>query len=149
MGQILRDIDHKDDIYQQLHSTSVNANVSLTPRMLMDLTEGIGPEESRKSHLLAKKVIESAKASLVMSRTDPHEAVGITTAQSIGEPGTQMTMRTFHYAGVATVNVTRVFQELSRLWMLEGTEYAYNEDISQREELEGKPLRTNEKLVGR
>ncbi|MCX8197179.1 MAG: DNA-directed RNA polymerase subunit A'' [Candidatus Micrarchaeota archaeon] len=29
------------------------------------------------------------------------EAVGIIAAQSIGEPGTQMTMRTFHYAGVA------------------------------------------------
>ena len=27
-------------------------------------------------------------------------------AQSIGEPGTQMTMRTFHYAGVAEINVT-------------------------------------------
>jgi len=29
------------------------------------------------------------------------EAVGVVCAQSIGEPGTQMTMRTFHYAGVA------------------------------------------------
>ncbi|MEM4390024.1 MAG: DNA-directed RNA polymerase subunit A'' [Candidatus Micrarchaeia archaeon] len=32
---------------------------------------------------------------------DPGEAVGVVAAQSIGEPGTQMTMRTFHYAGVA------------------------------------------------
>jgi DNA-directed RNA polymerase subunit A" len=32
---------------------------------------------------------------------DSGEAVGIIAAQSIGEPGTQMTMRTFHYAGVA------------------------------------------------
>jgi DNA-directed RNA polymerase subunit beta' len=31
------------------------------------------------------------------------EAVGIITAQSIGEPGTQLTMRTFHYGGVITV----------------------------------------------
>jgi len=31
----------------------------------------------------------------------PFEAVGTVAAQSIGEPGTQMTMRTFHYAGVA------------------------------------------------
>ncbi|MCX6778494.1 MAG: DNA-directed RNA polymerase subunit A'' [Candidatus Micrarchaeota archaeon] len=34
-------------------------------------------------------------------RIDSGEAVGIVAAQSIGEPGTQMTMRTFHYAGVA------------------------------------------------
>lgn len=32
---------------------------------------------------------------------DVGEAVGIVAAQSLGEPGTQMTMRTFHYAGVA------------------------------------------------
>ncbi len=31
----------------------------------------------------------------------PGEAVGTVAAQSLGEPGTQMTMRTFHYAGVA------------------------------------------------
>ena len=37
---------------------------------------------------------------------DPSEACGIVGAQSIGEPGTQMTMRTFHYAGVAEINVT-------------------------------------------
>lgn len=35
------------------------------------------------------------------TKISPYEAVGIVAAQSIGEPGTQMTMRTFHYAGVA------------------------------------------------
>ncbi len=39
-------------------------------------------------------------------RIDPYEAVGIIAAQSIGEPGTQMTMRTFHFAGVREMNVT-------------------------------------------
>lgn len=32
---------------------------------------------------------------------NPYSAAGIVAAQSLGEPGTQMTMRTFHYAGVA------------------------------------------------
>ncbi|MCP1714955.1 DNA-directed RNA polymerase subunit A' [Methanocalculus alkaliphilus] len=41
-----------------------------------------------------------------LTRIEPCEAVGIIAAQSIGEPGTQMTMRTFHYAGVAEINVT-------------------------------------------
>ena len=40
------------------------------------------------------------------NRVDATEAVGVVAAQSIGEPGTQMTMRTFHYAGVAEMNVT-------------------------------------------
>ena len=34
-------------------------------------------------------------------RVDVGEAVGIVAAQSIGEPGTQLTMRTFHTGGVA------------------------------------------------
>jgi DNA-directed RNA polymerase subunit A' len=46
--------------------------------------------------------LENYKRSLV----EPGEAVGIVAAQSIGEPGTQMTLRTFHYAGVREQNVT-------------------------------------------
>ncbi|RLF07979.1 MAG: DNA-directed RNA polymerase subunit A'' [Thermoprotei archaeon] len=37
---------------------------------------------------------------------EPGEAVGTVGAQSIGEPGTQMTLRTFHFAGVRELNVT-------------------------------------------
>jgi len=40
------------------------------------------------------------------AKVDPREAVGIVAAQSIGEPGTQMTMRTFHYAGVGAIYIT-------------------------------------------
>jgi len=36
----------------------------------------------------------------------PGEACGAVTAQSIGEPATQMTLKTFHFAGVASMNVT-------------------------------------------
>ena len=37
-------------------------------------------------------------------RVDIGEAVGIIAAQSIGEPGTQLTMRTFHTGGVASAD---------------------------------------------
>ena len=37
---------------------------------------------------------------------DPGEAIGVISAQSVGEPGTQMTMRSFHFTGVAELNVT-------------------------------------------
>lgn len=40
-------------------------------------------------------------------RVEPLEPVGTVSAQSIGEPGTQMTMNTFHYAGVAEIDVTQ------------------------------------------
>jgi DNA-directed RNA polymerase subunit A" len=53
-----------------------------------------------------EQVIDRAHAALRKVTVDPTEASGIVGAQSIGEPGTQMTMRTFHYAGVAEINVT-------------------------------------------
>lgn len=53
-----------------------------------------------------KMIIEKAFEHYNKNIIDPSEACGIVGAQSIGEPGTQMTMRTFHYAGVAEINVT-------------------------------------------
>ena len=40
------------------------------------------------------------------AKVEPGEAVGAVAAQSIGEPATQMTLKTFHFAGVASMNVT-------------------------------------------
>ena len=40
------------------------------------------------------------------SKVNIGEAVGIIAAQSIGEPGTQLTMRTFHMGGVAGGDIT-------------------------------------------
>jgi DNA-directed RNA polymerase subunit A" len=53
-----------------------------------------------------KRVIKVAAEKYALNLIDPTESAGIVAAQSIGEPGTQMTMRTFHYAGVAEINVT-------------------------------------------
>ena len=47
------------------------------------------------------------------------EAVGIIAAQSIGEPGTQLTMRTFHTGGVAGADITQGFLELKNYLKLE------------------------------
>jgi DNA-directed RNA polymerase III subunit RPC1 len=41
-----------------------------------------------------------------MALIQPGEAVGAVGAQSLSEPGTQMTLKTFHFAGVASMNVT-------------------------------------------
>ncbi len=44
------------------------------------------------------------------------EAVGIVAAQSIGEPGTQLTMRTFHVGGVAGVDITQGLPRVEELF---------------------------------
>lgn len=52
------------------------------------------------------EIIKRTMATYDYSKIEAGEAAGVVSAQSIGEPGTQMTMRTFHYAGVAEINVT-------------------------------------------
>ncbi len=52
------------------------------------------------------EIIARVKDAYADACIEPCDPVGVVAAQSIGEPGTQMTMRTFHYAGVAEINVT-------------------------------------------
>ncbi|WP_455143720.1 DNA-directed RNA polymerase subunit A'' [Candidatus Hodarchaeum mangrovi] len=54
----------------------------------------------------AEKILTSVEDAYLRSLVEPGEAIGTVAAQSIGEPGTQMTLKTFHYAGVAELNVT-------------------------------------------
>lgn len=78
----------------------------------LDLPESI--KEAMKSGLEGAslageqmdEIVTLVSADYKHSQVEPCEAVGVVAAQSIGEPGTQMTMRTFHYAGVAEINVT-------------------------------------------
>jgi len=60
----------------------------------------------RLSRTKVEQIVGKVAERYERHRIDPNESAGIVSAQSIGEPGTQMTMRTFHYAGVAEMNVT-------------------------------------------
>lgn len=57
-----------------------------------------------KSQLL--KFLDLCWSKYVRAKIEPGTAVGAVGAQSIGEPGTQMTLKTFHFAGVAAMNIT-------------------------------------------
>ena len=61
-------------------------------------------EKCPKSKL--KKVLKVTYDEYLNSLAEPGECVGLVGAESIGEPGTQMTLNTFHFAGVAEMNVT-------------------------------------------
>jgi DNA-directed RNA polymerase subunit A" len=54
-----------------------------------------------------EKLISVAERMYTSHLMDQNESAGVMAAHSIGEPGTQMNMRTFHYAGVANINVTQ------------------------------------------
>jgi DNA-directed RNA polymerase subunit A" len=62
-----------------------------------------------------KTLIEQAKKSYEQAIVEPCEAVGIIAAQSLGEPGTQLTLRTKHYAGAAEVSVGSGIQRIEEI----------------------------------
>jgi DNA-directed RNA polymerase subunit A' len=76
----------------------------LTPFLVRELKR-----ELPKASLPQSEVDQAVALTLENYRkalVEPGEAIGIVAAQAIGEPGTQMTLRTFHYAGVREMNVT-------------------------------------------
>lgn len=50
--------------------------------------------------------VETCLEKYAQAQVEPGHAVGAVGAQSIGEPGTQMTLKTFHFAGVAGMSIT-------------------------------------------
>jgi DNA-directed RNA polymerase subunit A' len=77
---------------------------NLNPRMRANLEKAL--MENRLSKDGVEKVMKKILDLVDRALAEPGEAIGVVTAQSIGEPGTQMTLRTFHFAGVKERNVT-------------------------------------------
>ncbi|MGB9676058.1 MAG: DNA-directed RNA polymerase subunit A', partial [Candidatus Bathyarchaeales archaeon] len=76
----------------------------LTPLLVDELKQSLSKAKISKEGV--DKAVKLTVEHYKRSQMEPGEAVGIIAAQSIGEPGTQMTLRTFHYAGVREQNVT-------------------------------------------
>jgi len=79
-------------------------NLQLPKNILDTLHKELEVTKVTKKQLeeIIRRVVEGYEYACI----EACEAAGVVSAQSIGEPGTQMTMRTFHYAGVAEINVT-------------------------------------------
>lgn len=74
------------------------------PASILKEVEDNLPKGCSKDKL--KKIMEKVELEYLNSLASPGESVGVVSAESIGEPGTQMTLNTFHFAGVAEMNVT-------------------------------------------
>ncbi|MFB6102909.1 MAG: DNA-directed RNA polymerase subunit A'' [Haloplanus sp.] len=85
------------------------------PRRLKDRIYETVEERGPVSVEQATEIAEATESRYLDTRVDPLDPVGTVSAQSIGEPGTQMTMNTFHYAGVAEIDVTQGLPRLIEL----------------------------------
>uniref|UniRef100_A0A8C3JZE6 DNA-directed RNA polymerase subunit n=1 Tax=Calidris pygmaea TaxID=425635 RepID=A0A8C3JZE6_9CHAR len=78
--------------------------------------------ENRRSYMYPALSSDRLKDLLYLkwqrSLCDPGEAVGLLAAQSIGEPSTQMTLNTFHFAGRGEMNVTLGIPRLREILMV-------------------------------
>ncbi|RNJ79149.1 MAG: DNA-directed RNA polymerase subunit A' [Nitrosopumilus sp. B06] len=77
---------------------------TFNPRLTSMVTEAL--QNSNLSREGVESVCKKGLSLYNKAKVEPGQAVGIITAQSIGEPGTQMTLRTFHFAGIKERNVT-------------------------------------------
>ncbi|QCJ47273.1 DNA-directed RNA polymerase subunit A'' [Haloprofundus sp. MHR1] len=85
------------------------------PRRLKDRVYRTIEERDDVSVEKADDIARAVEVRYLDTRVDPLDPVGTVSAQSIGEPGTQMTMNTFHYAGVAEIDVTQGLPRLIEL----------------------------------
>ena len=85
-----------------------------------DLPESLIEEVKEKSKNLdaneRKKVLKRVKEEFEKAKIQAGEAIGVITAESFGEPGTQMILRVFHFAGVAEMSLTLGLSRLIELF---------------------------------
>src|SRR3989339_1318895 len=90
--------------------------------MLLGLLERYWENKMLPQHLIAKvedyskkykisdkdqkEILKRVEEIYNKAKISPGESIGVITAESFGEPSTQMTLNTFHFAGVAEMNVT-------------------------------------------
>ncbi|WP_435067739.1 DNA-directed RNA polymerase subunit A'' [Haloplanus sp. C73] len=105
----MTDYEHvTDDIEAVVEDTDL-------PRRLKDRIYETVEERGPITTEQADEIAQATESRYVDTRVDPLDPVGTVSAQSIGEPGTQMTMNTFHYAGVAEIDVTQGLPRLIEL----------------------------------
>ncbi|WP_136590663.1 DNA-directed RNA polymerase subunit A'' [Salinigranum halophilum] len=97
-----------EDIEVVVEDTELPRRLKTQVYEVVERREGVTVEQ-------ADEIARAAETRYLDTRVDPLDPVGTVSAQSIGEPGTQMTMNTFHYAGVAEIDVTQGLPRLIEL----------------------------------
>ena len=89
----------------RLKAISEKLGIELPMKIVVDIAKRI--ENADLDDETCERLLTVANRMYTSHLMDQNESAGVMAAHSIGEPGTQMNMRTFHYAGVANINVTQ------------------------------------------
>lgn len=96
-----------NDTENRLKGYLEELDIDLPMKVVVDIARRIIGTEIENEEDTCKKLLTTAHRMYTSHLMDQNESAGVMAAHSLGEPGTQMNMRTFHYAGVANVNVTQ------------------------------------------
>lgn len=119
--RILGRVAAEDIVHPETKEVIVPANAEITEEVV-DLIDKAGIKEVAIRSVLTCRskygvCIKCYGRNLATGKmVDVGEAVGIIAAQSIGEPGTQLTMRTFHTGGVAGDDITQGLPRVEELF---------------------------------
>lgn len=106
-----------------LSKTSPEFKFGVINEQLNNLMQDYLKKRSKNSNEHEQIIIEKdnfldiLNAKILLSMAAPGEPVGLLAAQSIGEPSTQMTLNTFHFAGRGDMNVTLGIPRLREILM--------------------------------
>ena len=102
------DFDVDEDVVAVVEDTQLPRRLKSRVYETVESRSGVTVEQ-------ADEIAKAVENRYLDTRVDPLDPVGTVSAQSIGEPGTQLTMNTFHYAGVAEIDVTQGLPRLIEL----------------------------------
>jgi DNA-directed RNA polymerase subunit beta' len=119
-------IEFGDRLYSRYAAEDIGAHVKAGELITRDIADAINEDESVESAkiysvLTAKNLrgipqksygLDMATGTLI----DVAQPVGVIAAQSVGEPGTQLTLRTFHASGVAGEDITQGLPRVDELF---------------------------------
>ncbi len=117
-----------ESIYDKDGNMIVKANHMITPRRAADImSKGVDKDGKPITEVKIRTILTCRSENGICAKcyganmatgnaVQVGEAIGIIAAQSIGEPGTQLTMRTFHSGGVAGSDITQGLPRVEELF---------------------------------
>ncbi|KIY49422.1 RNA polymerase I largest subunit [Fistulina hepatica ATCC 64428] len=97
-------------------ASAVHDYVKKNPRGLLETKNG-SRFKRRREPITSRNFQQLMNIKYMRSLVEPGEAVGLLASQSVGEPSTQMTLNTFHFAGHGAANVTLGIPRLREIVM--------------------------------
>jgi DNA-directed RNA polymerase III subunit RPC1 len=96
LKELRRELDEEDELDDAAREARIQVKA-----------QGHVDRVAKVSERTLRQFIQMCLHKYKKARVEPGHAVGAVGAQSIGEPGTQMTLKTFHFAGVAGMSITQ------------------------------------------